>query len=57
MVGMTMRQSIQHMEQELEAMEPLDSKHTVLGIFITNMLIKQSRKSFGVEKTIVSLRI
>jgi len=43
------------MDQELEAMEPLDSKHTVLGIFMTNMLIKQSRKSFGVEKTIVSL--
>ena len=52
-----MRQSIQHMEQELEAMEPLDSKHTVLWIFMTNMLIKQSIKSFGVEKTIVSLPI
>ena len=56
MVGMTMRQSIQHMEQELEAMEPLDSKHTVLWIFMTNMLIKQSIKSFGVEKTMTSCK-
>ena len=33
-----------------------DSKHAALGIIMTNMLIKQSIKSFGVEKTMTSCK-
>jgi len=55
MVGMTLSQSIKHMELELEAMEPHDGDRRALkGVLLANLSLKQSIKLFGKEKTMAS---
>ena len=58
MVGMTLSQSIKHMELELEAMEPHDGDRRALkGVLLANMSLKQSIKLIGKEKTMASARL
>ena len=56
MVGMTRKQSIRHMEQELEAMESHDGDYEALGVIMANLSLNQSIKSFGRDKTMAACK-
>jgi hypothetical protein len=54
MVGMTMTQSIQHMQVELESMGIDEGDEAAMGVILTNMSIKQSIAKLGLEPTMKS---
>ena len=54
MVGMTVMESIQHMEEELKLMGIDDGNQAAMGVILTNMLIKQSIAKLRFEPTMKS---